>query len=87
MITDMFGKEFKYLDYVIYLRDDKPVLARIARIVIAQSSRLVCNTVIGYYNSVEKVTLKRFNTIEIISEDKAKELFPDEYVKLCKYVW
>ena len=77
MLTDMNDKEFNYGDYVVYLRDDIPVLARITKIAINKKPRLVCFT--SFNRKKWLVSLKRLKFIEIISKDKAKELFRDDY--------
>lgn len=84
MITDMNGKEFKYLDYVIYLRNNNPALAKVIRIIIAKSTRMVVVSVFGSvgYERVENIALKNFNNIEIVTEVWAKENYTDDYERL-----
>lgn len=80
MLTDALGNEFKYHDYITYLRDGEVVLARIDRIVISNTSRLICKTDQGgYYNRLCYVTLKKLDAVEIISEEDAKEKFTIVY--------
>ena len=86
MLTDKFGREFHYLDYITYVRDGTLALAKIDRIVISNNNRLVCVTDSDcYVNKTCKVTLKKFETIEIIPETKASEWFPDVYKMICGY--
>jgi len=82
MLTDMFGNEFKYKDYIIYLRDKEPALARIDKIVMSNTNRLICETYSLSGRYVNTVVLKKLDTVEIISEEKASELFPEVYLKL-----
>jgi len=83
MITDMHGKEFKYLDYIIYLRDNEPVLAKVIRIVIAKSERIVISSIFGYsLKYVDNRALKNFDNIEIVTEDWAKENYFEDYKRL-----
>lgn len=81
MITDKFGKEFKYLDYVIYLRDDEPILGKIVKIIINKTPKIICRI-----NSGNFAILKKFDMVEIITEDQAKVQFIDQYNKIYKRV-
>ena len=74
MIKDINGTEFNYLDYVVYLKQGKPKLGRIKKIVIDRKPRIVC--IIDGYGVA---TLTNLDNVEIIPERKANELFDDTF--------
>lgn len=85
MITDMFGKEIKYLDYILYTRKNEgfPSLAKVIRIIIAKQKRIVVASVFGInLKYVNNRALKALNNIEVVSEDWAKENYSEEYERL-----
>lgn len=85
MITDMFGKEIKYLDYIEYIRKGKefPQLAKVIRIVIAKQTRIVVASVFDInLKYVDNRALKALNNIEVVSEDWAKENYSEDYERL-----
>ncbi len=84
MITDKFGQEFRYLDYVVYLRDDEPVLAKVMRIVISKSVRIIVASRFGTepHRWTENRALKNFDNIEIVTEEWAKENYFEDYKRL-----
>jgi len=78
MITDKFGNEIHYHDYVIYLRENEPILARVVRLVIDRSGkRLVCCISKDQY-----VTLKKLDNLELVSEEWANINYQKYYEKL-----
>ena len=82
MLTDMFDNDISYHDYIVYIRDNVDVLARVTKLIIDRNGeRIVCCISRDQY-----VTLKRFDKVEIISEEIAEKCFPRDYEKLksCK---
>lgn len=68
---DMNGKEFNYLDYVVYTDSCGNLeVAQISKIVISNTVRLICNILHG-----NTAILKRFDRVKIISKEEAYKIY------------